>query len=101
MRASEDGAPMTRAAQQILDVARSVLAELDVDVVLERVLDAAQELTEARYAALGVLDESRSELARFITRGIDPSRRTRAIGSRPRGRGRARRPDRAIPSRCG
>jgi signal transduction histidine kinase len=86
MRADENGRPMTRAAQRILDVARSVLAELDLDVVLERVLDAAQELTEARYAALGVLDESRSELARFITRGIDPAAHA-AIGSLPRGRG--------------
>jgi signal transduction histidine kinase len=77
---------MDRATQRILDVARSVLAELDLDVVLERVLDAAQELTEARYAALGVLNESRSELARFITRGIDPATHA-AIGNLPRGRG--------------
>ena len=55
-------------------------------MVLERVLDAAQGLTEARYAALGVLDESRSELTRFITRGIDPTTHA-AIGSLPRGRG--------------
>ena len=70
----------------ILDVARSVLAELDLDVVLQRVLDAAQELTGARYAAVGVLNDDRTELARFLTRGIDePSRAV--IGSLPRGRG--------------
>jgi signal transduction histidine kinase len=77
---------MDRATQGILDVARGVLAELDLDVVLDRVLEAAQELTEARYAALGVLDESRSELARFLTRGIDADTRAR-IGPLPRGRG--------------
>ncbi|HTZ64896.1 MAG TPA: GAF domain-containing sensor histidine kinase [Solirubrobacteraceae bacterium] len=77
---------MDRAAQRILEVARSVLSELDLDAVLDRVLDAAQELTEARYAALGVLDESTSELSRFITRGIDGDTHT-AIGTLPRGRG--------------
>lgn len=77
---------MDRTTQGILDVARSVLADLDLDVVLERVLEAAQELTEARYAALGVLTESRTELARFITKGIDEDARAR-IGSLPRGRG--------------
>lgn len=63
-----------------------MLTELDLDVVLDRVLDAAQELTEARYAALGVLNEDASELSRFITRGIDRNTHD-AIGSLPRGRG--------------
>ena len=49
-------------------------------------LDAARELTGARYAALGVLNEGRTELERFITRGIDDEVE-RAIGPRPRGRG--------------
>lgn len=77
---------MDRATQGILDVARGVLSELDLDIVLDRVLQSAQELTEARYAALGVLNESRTELARFITRGIDEETHA-AIGSLPRGRG--------------
>jgi signal transduction histidine kinase len=77
---------MDRAAQRILEVARSVLSELDLDAVLDRVLDAAQELTDARYAALGVLDEATCELGRFITRGIDRDTHT-AIGTLPRGRG--------------
>jgi signal transduction histidine kinase len=70
----------------LLRLARSVLDELDVDVVLERVLEASRELTGARYAALGVLDESRSQLARFLTLGIEESTR-QDIGSLPRGRG--------------
>ncbi|HYB24392.1 MAG TPA: GAF domain-containing sensor histidine kinase [Solirubrobacteraceae bacterium] len=77
---------MDRTTQGILDVARSVLAELDLDVVLERVLESAQDLTEARYAALGVLNDSRTELARFLTKGIDERARA-TIGSLPRGRG--------------
>jgi signal transduction histidine kinase len=77
---------MDRAARGVLEVARGVLDELDLDVVLERVLGSAQELTGARYAALGVLDESRRELARFITRGIDEATHA-TIGALPRGRG--------------
>jgi signal transduction histidine kinase len=75
-----------RATQGILDVARGVLSELDLDIVLDRVLQSAQELTEARYAALGVLNESRTELVRFLTRGIDEATHA-TIGSLPRGRG--------------
>ncbi|MGD0455208.1 MAG: GAF domain-containing protein, partial [Solirubrobacteraceae bacterium] len=63
-----------------------MLAELDLDQVLDRVLESAQELTEARYAALGVLNEPRTELSRFLTRGIDESAHA-AIGALPRGRG--------------
>ena len=54
--------------------------------MLNRVLEASRNLTGARYAALGVLDESRSELERFLTLGIDEVTR-REIGPLPRGRG--------------
>src|SRR5271156_6857078 len=75
-----------RTTQGILEVARSVLADLDLDQVLDRVLESAQELTEARYAALGVLNDSRTELASFLTRGVDDAAHA-AIGVLPRGRG--------------
>jgi signal transduction histidine kinase len=70
----------------VLQLARSVLGDLDVEVVLERVLIAARELTGARYAAIGVLDEDRSGLARFVTLGLDEQERA-LIGPPPRGRG--------------
>ena len=60
--------------------------KLELDVVLNRVLDAAQTLTHAQYAALGVIDDSRTGLARFLTRGIDEPTRA-IIGSLPTGRG--------------
>ncbi len=63
-----------------------MLCELDLDVVLDRLLVAAQGLTGARYAALGVLNDRRTELSRFVTRGIDDATRE-AIGTLPRGRG--------------
>jgi signal transduction histidine kinase len=77
---------MDRTAQGVLDVARSVLGELDVEAVLNRVLQSARELTGARYAALGVLSSSRTELERFLTLGIEESERE-VIGALPRGRG--------------
>ena len=43
-------------------------------------------LTGARYAALGVIDETGTELERFLTTGIDPELHA-AIGELPRGRG--------------
>ena len=43
-------------------------------------------MTGARYAALGVLDETRGELSRFLTVGIDEPTR-RLIGPLPTGRG--------------
>ena len=70
----------------LLDVAGSVLGELDLEVVVDRVLESARELTGARYAALGVLDSSRTGLERFITAGVDEQLHAR-IGVQPRGRG--------------
>jgi signal transduction histidine kinase len=72
--------------ERLVGVGRSIVAELELDAILERVLETAQELTAARYAALGVVDESRRELARFVTRGIDRATHEQ-IGDLPRGRG--------------
>jgi signal transduction histidine kinase len=71
---------------RLLEVGRGLMAELQPEAVLDRLLATAAELTGARYAALGVLDADRVELARFITRGIDDETH-RAIGDLPRGRG--------------
>ncbi len=93
MRATDASDPASLASDEldsttrgILVLACRVLGELDLDVVLDRVLESAQELTSARYAALGVLNESKTALARFLTRGIDAASHT-AIGALPSGRG--------------
>jgi signal transduction histidine kinase len=72
--------------RRLLDVGETLVSELDPDMVLERILEEAQRLTGARYAALGVLDERRSKLERFVTAGIDRATHRR-IGQLPRGRG--------------
>jgi GAF domain-containing protein len=64
----------------------AVSSELSLDALLRRLVKAAAELTGARYAALGVIDPSGSELEQFITHGVDAETRAE-IGSLPRGRG--------------
>jgi signal transduction histidine kinase len=62
------------------------MSELDLAAVLDQVLETAREVTGARYAALGILNEQRSELEQFLTSGVDEETH-RAIGDLPRGRG--------------
>jgi len=71
---------------RLLDVGRSLVTELDAEAVLQRILVEAQRATGARYVALGVLNEQRTGLERFLTLGIDDAQRA-AIGDLPRGRG--------------
>jgi len=63
-----------------------LVSELDPPAVLDRILAAAREVTGARYAAVGILDERRASLGQFVTAGMEESART-AIGDLPRGRG--------------
>jgi signal transduction histidine kinase len=75
-----------RRLRLLLEIGTSIVAELDSEAVLRRVLDAGRELTGARYAAVGILDSERRELERFLTAGIDDATR-RTIGDLPRGAG--------------
>ena len=72
--------------ERLLDVGRRLVSELDLDAVLAQVLEAARELTGASFAALGVLDEEKTRLKRFLYSGIDEETRRR-IGPLPRGHG--------------
>ena len=72
--------------RRLLDVGRALTRELDQRALLDRVLQTAREITGARYAALGILNEQRSGLEEFLTLGVDEATR-RAIGDLPRGRG--------------
>lgn len=72
--------------RRLLELGRGLLTQLDAEEVLDRILEGAREITGARYAALGILNDHRTELERFITVGLDPETRRR-IGDLPRGRG--------------
>ncbi|MHA7304216.1 GAF domain-containing sensor histidine kinase [Arthrobacter sp. TMN-49] len=69
----------------LLDAVVSVAENLSLDAVLERVVNSACSLLDARYAALGVLGEDQS-LSHFITVGIDQELSHR-IGPLPTGHG--------------
>lgn len=89
MDLDESGArPELSASQlrQLLDVGRALVAELDVEAVLRRILETARDLTGARYAAVGILDSDKKELERFVFVGVDEDTRRR-IGPLPRGHG--------------
>ena len=70
----------------LVETGIALSSELSLDAVLQRIVEAATELTDARYAALGVIDPSGTGLERFLVTGIDEETQ-RSIGELPRGRG--------------
>jgi signal transduction histidine kinase len=72
--------------RRLIEIGPWLISELDVEVVLDRLLVVALEVTGASYAALGVLDAERRHLERFLTRGLTDEQEL-AIGARPRGGG--------------
>jgi signal transduction histidine kinase len=72
--------------RELIDASIALNSELSLDNLLQKIVETAVSLTDARYAALGVIDESGAALERFITTGIDEGTRT-TIGDLPRGRG--------------
>jgi signal transduction histidine kinase len=69
----------------LLEAGLTLASELSLPVVLQRIVDLAAQVTDARYGALGVIGEG-GDLEEFITTGI-PAKQRRAIGPLPRGRG--------------
>jgi len=78
-------APSLRA---VLEAVGSIASDLDLDVTLQRIIDAAAELSGARYGALGVLDDATDarRLFKFVTHGLSQEQRDR-IGPLPTGHG--------------
>ena len=72
--------------QHLLEAIVTVGSELSLPVVLRRIVETATELVDARYGALGVLDESGTTLSEFLTSGIDDAA-VQAIGAPPSGHG--------------
>ncbi|HET8642618.1 MAG TPA: GAF domain-containing sensor histidine kinase [Pseudonocardiaceae bacterium] len=71
--------------QSLLDAVVAVGSGLELDATLHRIAGAAVKLVDARYGALGVLDEQ-GRLIGFIYVGLDDAATAR-IGRPPRGRG--------------
>ncbi|QUQ64082.1 sensor histidine kinase [Kutzneria sp. CA-103260] len=71
--------------QGLLDAVIAVSTGLDLDVTLHRIVQAAVQLVDAEYGALGVLGPD-GQLASFLTIGIDDETRAR-MGPLPTGHG--------------
>ena len=69
----------------LADAASALAGELDLDTVLQTIVEAAARVTDAQYAALGVIGPDES-ISRFITHGADEDT-IRAIGHYPTGKG--------------
>ena len=78
----EDPAKLRR----VLEATLLLEADLDLPTLLRHIVDEARSMTNARYGALGVLNEEGSALSEFITVGLEPDEEAR-IGDRPTGRG--------------
>jgi two-component system, NarL family, sensor histidine kinase DevS len=76
----------TNRLRALVETGIAINSELSLDGVLERIVEAAARVTLARYAALGVIDQSGTGLERFMTYGLSPEVQTQ-IGDPPHGRG--------------
>jgi signal transduction histidine kinase len=71
--------------QRLLDAVLSVADGLELDTTLRRIAEAAVDLVDARYGALGVLAAD-GTISRFIYVGMDEATRAR-MGTLPQGKG--------------
>ena len=78
----EDPAKLLR----LIDAVLMIEAAVELPVLLRHLIEEACSLVDARYGALGVLNEARTGLEPFITVGLGEAEEE-AIGARPTGRG--------------
>ncbi|MFJ5828147.1 GAF domain-containing protein [Streptomyces sp. NPDC093089] len=75
---------LTARVPQLLEAMRSVGTGLELHSTLDRICETAAELADARYAAIGVVDDEGEGLSDFVTFGVDEET-ARRIGRRPDG----------------
>ena len=88
-----EGAETDGRLRSLVAAGMALTSEPSLDALLARLVTIAADLTGARYAALGVIDATGSQLERFVTYGIDPAEEE-AIGPRAAG---PRHPGRSHP----
>jgi len=69
-----------------MDAVLMIEADVELPVLLRHLVEEACSLVDARYGALGVLNETRTGLEQFLTVGLSDEEELR-IGPRPAGRG--------------
>ncbi|MFF8833948.1 GAF domain-containing sensor histidine kinase [Streptomyces sp. NPDC015130] len=75
---------LTARVPQLLEAMRSVGTGLELHSTLDRICETAAELADARYAAIGVVDDEGAGLSDFVTFGVDEDV-ARRIGRLPDG----------------
>ncbi|WP_327655959.1 GAF domain-containing sensor histidine kinase [Streptomyces sp. NBC_00483] len=77
-------AELTARLPQLLEAMRSVGTGLELHTTLDRICETAAELTDAKYAAIGVVAEDGEGLSDFVYSGVDEET-ARLIGRLPDG----------------
>src|SRR5580698_2962510 len=72
--------------RRLVDAVLIMEADIELPLLLRHLVEEACSLVGARYGALGVLNESRTDLEQFVTVGLSEEVE-RTIGARPTGRG--------------
>ncbi len=72
--------------RRVLEATLLIEADIDLAALLRHVVEEARSMTGARYGALGVLSDDRTQFSEFITVGLEAQEEAR-IGARPMGRG--------------
>lgn len=72
--------------QALAQASLALTSELSLEHVLQKIAEVARDVLQAKYAALGVINESGTGLSQFLTAGIDEAAKT-AIGPLPTGKG--------------
>jgi signal transduction histidine kinase len=72
--------------RRLMDAVLMIEADVELPILLRHLVEEACSLVDARYGALGVLNEPRTALEQFLTVGLSDTQE-RAIGPRPTGRG--------------
>ncbi len=81
-RRIDDAAKLRR----LLDAVLLIEKDVELPALLHRIVEEACSLVDARYGALGVLNEWRTSLEQFVTVGLSKEKEE-LIGARPTGRG--------------
>lgn len=84
-RPAEDGLLAEDRLRSLVELNRSIVAELSLAGVLRRIVDAARAIAQAQYAALGVIGAD-GGLEQFVHVGMDDET-VAAIGRLPEGKG--------------
>lgn len=83
---AEDIIGVEHKLHRLLDAVVAVAGEQSLPDTLRRITELAAELSDAEFAALGVIGPDQQQLVEFITVGMDPHTRT-SIGDLPSGKG--------------